>query len=958
MNISNTVQNNLTNNTQIILPLFCDIKINKLISNNIRYTIVNNSNFKQSGCLIIVNAGYYNESISGLAHLLEHVIMNYNSNSYKFYELIDHYNGSYNATTDSIQTSYYFTIAPQKFNETFVEFSKMFTNPWFVNHPEIVYDEINIVHSEFIKDSSINFFKHYQLVKDNSIDPHFRMLGCGNKTTLNNSLLIPKLIKFYKRNYISTNISIYLFNYQKTSINIFTHFDNYNNLNFKKPLLISPKVIVNPIEKNKIIKIHNKNNYHSISIYYSLEKYLPIQIINYIFYILNKVTSNSLYSILRTNNLINSFNISIIDVIDDFYIANIQIELVEYGFGHMEVILSIINTFIKAIIDRQLNIMHYTYYLNLTKINKLYDNKNISTNKISNYIRRIINNHKFYDLKLQSKYDNTLFLNNSYISETEIIKYNKIYNLILNNLLLSNSFIVYDSYRNQLYDPKIEKYYNIEYMIQNNIYINEHIDYTYYNIFYITNSFEKTFTSKNINHKTYLNNLMNNKYITNNFKNNLSKDVLINKIGENNLIVFFSHTNSLNPKTNIIISFDFDEIFNNPNDYIISQILFNVVMEKINIIFDELYLAGLLLNIDYHRHTLIIHVEFFNDNIFKVIQNILNIFFNNIIDYLTFDYAKYRYRLKLETIKQLPLHQNLDLIIEHILFKDCYLISNQLENIENVTRTYVDKIRSANYIFDLAKVIDIKGIIYGNDMNLARDILLLIQQYNKRNHKEQNFKMFKPITKEKEHIIKIDDENNILFDFMLIDSDVHINNFIEHKMCHYIIKQLIKPSFFNIFRSQKQYGYIVKITNRHYDETHRKIQGIKTNDMFNLNSIFVVNFYLLMERNKKNLIEQIKKEINNFLKDKLEIIKNISEEKISKFKQYFLKKISFKNDSFYNQTKQLYKYLTEGYYNIDFTNNVNNAYNKINKETIYQFYNKYYAANDDKIIIRNYISMI
>lgn len=137
-----------------------------ILSNNIKYILINDKFLTKSYVSLCVNAGsYYNSSdYEGLAHFLEHMLFmgsaKYSQENY-FMNQINEYGGSTNAYTETLKTTYYFNVYDNGLLHTIDIFSRFFIDPLFDENA--VSRELNAVDSEHIKNINNDYRKLYQL---------------------------------------------------------------------------------------------------------------------------------------------------------------------------------------------------------------------------------------------------------------------------------------------------------------------------------------------------------------------------------------------------------------------------------------------------------------------------------------------------------------------------------------------------------------------------------------------------------------------------------------------------------------------------------------------------------------------------------------------------------------------------------------------------------------------------
>jgi insulysin len=186
--------------------------IGNKLENNIKYVNIEDSTLEKSSLIVSVNTGSIAEDIElqGLAHFLEHMLFlgskKYPNESY-FDEFISKNGGYSNAYTDTYQTVYYFTVLNDSFEKSMDIFSRFFIDPLFDENS--VDRELNAIESEHLKNVQSDLWRYSYFTdlisKKKSMINKF---STGNLLTLKKPNVREKMIEFYNKYYISSNIKI------------------------------------------------------------------------------------------------------------------------------------------------------------------------------------------------------------------------------------------------------------------------------------------------------------------------------------------------------------------------------------------------------------------------------------------------------------------------------------------------------------------------------------------------------------------------------------------------------------------------------------------------------------------------------------------------------------------------------------------------------------------------------
>ena len=316
---------------EIILPknetrLFSGNKL----ENGLKFINVEDENLDKSHVMVSVNIGTLADPIEyqGLAHFLEHMLF-LGSKKYpgenKFEKFLNENGGSSNAYTDTFETVYYFSVFNNKLEKAIDMFSRFFIDPSFDN--DSVNREINAIQSEHNKNiqQDIWRFSHFIGLSSNK-GSMLNKFGTGNLESLQKEGVRERMIEFYKKYYISSNINIVTISSVKNKD--VKDMIKKSFLNIPKKIL--PKLkIQKPFFDNKNQSFYVKSISKIYKIYYYWE--IPAHITNYLTshspHIISQIISSdnehSLKQFLIKKGLIKS----LYSIVDDEGIFQVAISL-------------------------------------------------------------------------------------------------------------------------------------------------------------------------------------------------------------------------------------------------------------------------------------------------------------------------------------------------------------------------------------------------------------------------------------------------------------------------------------------------------------------------------------------------------------------------------------------------------------------------------------------------------
>ncbi len=285
-----------------------------LLKNKLKCISVSDNKINKSYIIACVNVGstsnkkYYD----GIAHLLEHMCF-MTSKKYKIKNYIKNkateFGGYTNAYTSDIHTVYYYEVFTKHLEEMVEIFADYLFNSELKE--EYIFDEMNNVDSEHRKNLNNDGFRVFNvehLLTDKKSE--FNGFFTGSLNTLNKKDIREKMLQFYKKYYVPENISLCIISdteISKIEKIMKKHFEHFtNNKNTTKIKLLKPFYTKN---LNKAFLINSINKTFEIKYIFEtheLNKYNETKVFDYVSFILNSETKNSLSDFLKINNLIKS----------------------------------------------------------------------------------------------------------------------------------------------------------------------------------------------------------------------------------------------------------------------------------------------------------------------------------------------------------------------------------------------------------------------------------------------------------------------------------------------------------------------------------------------------------------------------------------------------------------------------------------------------------------------------
>jgi insulysin len=304
------------------------------LDNDIKYINVQDENLDKSYVMVSVNIGCLSDPVEyqGLAHFLEHMLF-LGSKKYpgenQFERFLNENGGYSNAYTATFETVYYFSIYNDKLDKAIDMFSRFFIDPLF--DEDSVNREINAIQSEHNKNIQQDIWRasHFfgLISKENSIINKF---GTGSLDTLKKDGVREKMIEFYNKYYVSSNINITtVSSLENSRVSSFLQesFSNISKKYVEKFKVIKPFYDI--IGKNYFLKSVSKD--HNLIYLWEIPEnksnYLDTHSPNIISDVITSSNENSFYNVLINKGLIKNVFCSVND--EGVFVLNIKLSKLE-----------------------------------------------------------------------------------------------------------------------------------------------------------------------------------------------------------------------------------------------------------------------------------------------------------------------------------------------------------------------------------------------------------------------------------------------------------------------------------------------------------------------------------------------------------------------------------------------------------------------------------------------------
>ena len=858
------------------------------LNNKLNVFISSDTNIKSSSVGMLVKIGFYNDTISGIAHFLEHMLFNGTKkypNESEFMSLINKNNGHTNAYTCETHTFYYYEIFGDKLDMSLDMFSRFFYEPLL--NKKSISREIEAVDAEHKKNINNDKWRKSHILSHACESSHpCKNFGCGTRETLNIPDINKHVRKFYETYYSSDLMTLFIVS-NKTINELEILVNKYFN---KIKLNVNKKnrelKLKNMLIPNKLIKLIPIEDTDELILYYELPNYRTNPNMNpeaFVSFILNDMSENTLYDTLIKQQYISSMNCYITDNIYDKIIYSININLLPEGYNNLDYIIQMVHDYINILKYSDLSKL-YNDFIKLLDYNFKYQESINAIDRILNYSYIVSN--------LSIPLNDILTVQYNY-EQYNVIQ-NEIYNM-LNLMNMNNVVIVCMSKQIENMNDTFmkDKYYNAEFIIEDYI------------------------KPKTINHNGFLSLPSLNKYLS------FGENIINNNMNEyeeiKNNIYYYATNQFKTPDGIIYMRLELPEsiknIYNNTN----SILYFDSLMYEINSELSMCFNANYFISINYSIGYLFIEIYGNYEKLNTVCEFIINSILNTTVSEKYFNTCKY---LMIQYDQNEIYSEPYVYISEEFnkyIFSKYYSSKERIKIMDTITLQSVNDITKK--IFNHVKL---KAIIGGNITYEQAIKICDILELFKSNNKNEIKLCYKKIKKKYKRIDKIHEHNkeiNYAFssNYIIIQDDCCLNK--DYEMIN-ILNKIINVDYFNKLRTKEQFGYIVSSDiNKFFDNVY---------------------FTFMIQSSSKTPDEMIKR-TNKFIKN-YQIENKITDKILHEIVETIIDDIDtpFLNleemIKFIFNTEILTNYLDKSYMKMNYSNEIKKIIKSITRDDILNFY--------------------
>jgi insulysin len=905
------------------------------LKNKLKVIIISDLDAEMSAACMRINSGFRDDSVSGLAHFLEHMLfmgtVEYPKENH-YFEFINKNGGMSNAGTGFDMTQYYFNILPNNFFEGLKIFSTFFTNPLLKNNS--IQKEINAVNSEHNKNINNDGRRLYRLFGEIiNTDHPLKKFGTGNTETLNIKNIREKLINFYNCFYKPNNMSlVVLSNHSIEEIEeqILLNYSNVGkSLNSSENKCVEEKkksfnqpfnfqnddilVKINPIMDNDtvmlIYQLDNKKEYYNFKPY------------EYLFYFFNNESKGSLYYYLKDKNLLNNIHCEVLHYNKSIFLFCINLDLTEKGYNNKFDIINIVENYFHEYVLKNFQSFIYNDLKKINELNFKFKKKEYPID----YVQEISDNLEEFDIKdLLFGHYKMIDLNNNVITNIK-----KIFSRIN-----KNKIILLSSKKNKLKNYKTEKFYNINYEI--NYKYNSGKKNNFDNIKNIFFNKKNIYIPKNVE-------LLKNIDTTKN-------PILISK----HKLWYKFDIKFKKPTVYLLYIIHSKNIYDNINNYVRINLFLNIITHILN---KDLYDASRI-NYNYSfslsKDDLIINIEGFSENINSYVLNIFNTLFNQqLYDFESiFNLQKNNFIKNLKNYKYNEPYKHITNFMKNNIYKKHYTKKQCLDELKKINFNSFTE----NIFGTIIKDISIKTFIQGNFskdnsiklFNNIKDILtntkikiITIDESSLKIFK--NYVLLDNIYKKKFSIVynNLDESNiNSAIKVFFCIGYIKKNNSLTPKWAKllaliFLTHKIINEPFFNSLRTEQQLGYIVKSFIDKIGSSRYPYYG----------------YSFLIQSDKKKTI-YMNKRIEEFLKKiKKNLIEKLSESHLNKYKNTIILELNQKDKSLLENFNHNSSQIINSDYSFNYREIISSKVKKVKRNDLINFFNNIFINKYSKVVI-------
>lgn len=336
-----------TANLKVLNPALKDVQTLKIkLKNGLKVLIISDPETKISACALGLNTGSWQDpsQYPGMAHFVEHMLF-HGSKTYPesdgFAHFLSSHGGSRNGYTSFLETVYYFSLPNSNIDEGLDRFSRFFIDPLF--DPNSTSKELYAVDEEYKMHMINDNYRAFQVEKalTNPKHPH-SLFNIGSKEILAS---IPRedLLKWYQTHYSSNIMSLVFYTNlppKKTARLIDQKFSQIQNRHIQREKI--QESLFSDKQKGHVVYIEPLKDLKKFSIEWELDPALAENdsSLRFLAYVLNRSGENSLLSLLKEKNLIESCRFSSQLLGKDHALFSAEFTLTDKGLQNLDLIIA------------------------------------------------------------------------------------------------------------------------------------------------------------------------------------------------------------------------------------------------------------------------------------------------------------------------------------------------------------------------------------------------------------------------------------------------------------------------------------------------------------------------------------------------------------------------------------------------------------------------------------------
>lgn len=893
-----------------------------IISNNkLRVLLISDPLVATTSVAMIVNVGYLQDTLNGMAHFLEHMLFmgtKSHPKEHYFNEFILKHGGSTNAFTAHDNTCYYYSIQQYALLESLEIFSHFFIDPLL--DKSSVEREMSAVNSEHEKNRNDDGWRHEDIIKVLCHPDHsYKKFGTGSYDTLKVPNIDVHVRQFYDDYYSAENMTLMIICNQSIKEIKKPVFECFKHIRTNPLNTICPRDgtrISGPILKsNAIIKVVPIKNIERIVMYwetFSFNDNIKSSPIDFFLYLLGHEGKNSLQYVLTQNGYISGLFVDVADSVNDRSLIRVSMTLTSNGANNQNIVINSVYAYID-LITSQLNsnqMMNlYNEYMELEKLQYTYKRKMNGETTIMTLVKTYIT----YNVKLSE-----ILAFKTLSFSFEKIKHNM--EKLLNQIKPELCTFVLSSQKYTNIANQIASHYGTKYVIEHT------------NIPYDKNILKSVLHCFELPPK--------NKYIPSSFdlvKGNVTS--VPAPLYDDKCEVYWKYDTSFKlPTTSIIARIDIPWVMKTVKTYVASLIYFNGIMDMIN---HELYLcnmAGYIVSVSMKDNILYVSIDGYSDKIKNVCDFVINSIINSKLDEISFKSAKFY----LEKNDENSIHKSPYITVNEIMSKHALLkyydSNDRLEIINKITKQDIDTILN-----EILTISSVKLMVCGNV--IKEDITEI----------KNMFKKFIPSYMYVPSLIDSDKVMTIISAIppVIKPTNTHYEKNVAMVYCIELCKlkigvtenwnkifciislldNMIGDKYFDALRTREEFGYIVNGKSKQMGDPR-----------------FYTYYYKFLVQSPIKTPSEIITRTELFIEEYEKILMSTTDNEIQEYIQGCASSFKFPFTNLSELTSYYFSQFEQDYYKFDLKQVLIKTYEKITKADIVNFYKNTFMENKKSII--------